>query len=760
MAISHNPVPSHLSQSRARSSSANKVSFKRLKTHSSKYRNEEHSLKQLEFSKALVHEAIDLVFNSEPLKYGYSFYYQKVEAICKYKHAEQSKLAEHLKGKIEDHFFSVVKPKVFELVHSHNLDVKQFISDLLKVYEKWESKLRLLGKLFLYLDRSYLLQHPNKKVILELGLELYVDNLLADPIEEGIITIDRYTSYLSQCLRSEVQEDLALAEVFSRMLIKLNFSQKIKLDNKIISSCLNLAKDLREVWSQDYDDYVHKTLKKISKIITFFKECGQPKDFCEKLLIQLKWVTIFFDFNEVISHCLPYMLSSENGLQLSMIYNFCELTPKEYSIDSIPIFVLHWGKIVSQQVQQEIDKESDISTGSVIVNLVKVYEKYRTVVETKFKKNEKFEFEIRHSFSRSINASRKTNSLIISHLCKYSDTFFKTKKAGITYDEFEAHFMVIFKFLNNKTDFIVNYKNQLSRRLLLSRNSSIVLEKKLVDSITSIVGENDDSIGLNVMFKDLAKSQEKYSHLKGLGNDSIEFNGLILEKKHWPEVPKQDSSVILPPSLSMLIESFNNLYKSSDEKLKNHSLDWGCYNLHQLLISCHFNGGAYELNVNLLQAIVILLFNDKDTITMDELIQQSNLDVKLLRRIILSLSDKYKILIEDGDLIRFNHSFTDKSKKLKIPLPRDRDIGSSTSNIPGDDKITTRNRDTEIRSVIVSIIKVDTKILFTDLINKAIETVSKKGPVSIQDIKSNIEFLITKEYITRDTDNVTLTYVP
>lgn len=751
--LSEPPISSHLSQGRERSNSNGvTINVKRAKPNSKP--NDDNSTRQLEDSKVIVHGIVDSILQSNDLKFGYEYYCQKVQAICKYKHAEQSKLADYLKSHIENAFMNDIKPEISSLVNNETITVPSFIQQYLTAYRSWESKLRSLTNVFIYLDRNYLLPHPHKKVILELGIDLVIDHLLASNVPEGQKTIKRYTEFLDTCISEGFKdsESTFLLQDFTKTILKLNFKRKIKLNVAITDQCVNTFTRLKGTWSPQ--DYIHLALTNISQVITLFKDCGQPHAFNEKLLMKCKWILIFTDFDGIIKTCLPFLLLPENGTQLSMLFKLCELSLDEYSLDSIPLFVNQWGQYIYDLVSNLIEQELKQSTGEIIHGLVKIYNQYQAVVNIKFKGNEKFEFEIRHSFSKSINASKRTNTFIINQLCKFSDSFFK-KKTNNNYQDFENGFMTIFKFLNNKIDFITNYKIQLSRRLLLNRSLILNSERKLVDSIIKIVGENDDSIGLNVMFKDLVISQELYSHLDSIGPPNTEFNALVLEKKHWPEIPKPELSQSLPKEFSDILDKFDKYYMDLDSKFKNHSLDWRNYNLHQLTIMSHFESGDYELNVNLLQAIIISVFNNIDSITIEELTMKTGMELKLLARIVSSLSDKYSILIESKGRIEFNKNFSDKSKKIRLPLPREKET-TTVSN----EKVLNRNREAEVRGAIVRTIKSDTKILYSDLVSKCLSIVSSKGPLPIKEIKENIEFLISKEYISRDSDNVTLTYIP
>lgn len=759
-------VPSHLSQSLKRrshsllQSRSKNTSFqfnaKRVKPNS-KPAEEHHALEQLETAKRILDEAIDLVLESKSLKYGYEFYYKKTESVCKFRLAEQSKLSDRLKAKIETKFYDDVNPKVINLVHS-SIDNTEFIRLYLDIYQDWENKLRLLNKLFLYMDRSYLLQHPRKQMILELGLTLFLNNLLANPIEEADLTLTRYTAFLDWCHRQQDTDDLKLLDQFTRLLIKLNFDGKIKINGNLIDLIVSMFDKLRYQWFKTPETYVHTVLSQMSKEVNFFKSCGHTLKFCDDLLKRLKWTLLYNNYNEILSQCFPYLLSPDNSRQLEMIYELGKQTLNEYNFDSVKILLFEWGQLIYTETDKLIQTFEKDKSKNLINSLVELHNKFKNIADTKFIDEPRFELEIRSSFSKCLNQSKAVNHLIINQLCRFNDSFLKQAKKGadIFFETVQENFLTIFKNINNKNDFIVTYKKELSRRLLLSKTIDHRLERTIISSILQVVGESEDTIGLNTMFKDLEISKQKYSLVPYLDDKSIDFSALILEKKYWPEIPKKDSEIILPQQFSSMLDQFTVHYHNSDERAKGHNLDWSNYSLHQVTMVGHFESGDYELLVNLLQATVLCLFEDHESLSFEKVMELTNIDGKLLKRIITSLTEKYKVLIEEDNKIFYNSKFIDKSKKIRIPLAREKDA-SSVSEV---EKTIAFNRDSEIRSAVIRIMKQEKLLLFNDLINKTLVMIKNRGPISISDLKSNIEYLITNEYLNRKSDNQTLDYIP
>lgn len=764
--VPKNPTVSHLSSGHSRFEPSSRNDHKRKKPNVS-HVDKTYLAAQKERVKVLVHGVIDLVLQESQLEYSFDIYYKGVESLCRFKHIEQSILANYLTAKLEEHFYKHVRPRIEDALKEDSVLLDATITSYLDIYEKWYQKLRLLSKLFLYLDRYYLMQHPSKKMILEFGLTLFVEELLVDnnaKNELSQITLNKHKLLLKKVREFEDTTELQLAKRLSTMLVKLNFNNQIALHSDLINLIISHYNILKDSWIKMPETYMHIVLTKISKEITFFKECGYKRGFLIKLLLKLKWLLIFQDFNTIIKSCLPYMVQDINIKQFEIVYDYCGMSMEEYQLDSMSILVYEWGQFIIHSVRNLIEQNKS-NLKNIIPLLVEANIKYKRIAGNKFNKNELFEFEVRKSFTKIFN-EKKTNNFVILQLCKFCDTFFKMNRKqnkeenlNLSFSEFQQNVLIIFKALNNKNDFISHYKKELSKRLLLGKSPNFALEKKLVESCLKLIGEGDETVGLQVMFKDLELSKEKYS-LVPLENRSVDFSALILEKKHWPDMPKMDSEIILLPQLTSVLDSFTALYHNSEEKLKSRTLDWSHYPLHQLTITAYFDSGEKELDVNLLQAIVILLFNDRNDYLFSEIQALTNINEKLLKKVLNSLSsDRCKILLNVASTYSFNRNFTDKATRIKIPLSRDKDPSSGTFDTTAS-KLIERTRNIEFRSALVRIIKQAKQIQYLEFLSQTMQLVQKNGPCTIPDLKLNLEYLIENEYIKREPDGQTLSYVP
>ncbi|KAL5719795.1 Cullin-1 [Ranunculus cassubicifolius] len=147
----------------------------------------------------------------------------------------------------------------------------------------------------------------------------------------------------------------------------------------------------------------------------------------------------------------------------------------------------------------------------------------------------------------------------------------------------------------------------------------------------------------------------------------IDLTVTVLTTGFWPSYKSFDLN--LPEEMVKCVEVFKEFYQT---KTKHRKLTW-IYSLG----TCNIIG-KFEAKTMELVASVLLLFNASDRLSYSEIKTQLNLTDDDIVRLLHSLScAKYKILtkttttktISLTDSFEFNSKFTDKMRRIKIPLP-------------------------------------------------------------------------------------------
>ena len=151
------------------------------------------------------------------------------------------------------------------------------------------------------------------------------------------------------------------------------------------------------------------------------------------------------------------------------------------------------------------------------------------------------------------------------------------------------------------------------------------------------------------------------------------------------------------------------------------------------------------------------LFNYADKLSYLEIQTQLNIDGEDLVRILQTLSClKYKILkktpkaivVSPNDVFEFNSKFTDRMRRIRIPLPCQ--VVEERKKVVED---IDKDRRYAIDAAIVRIMKSRKVLSYQQLVIECIKLLSPMFKPDIKVIKKRVEDLITRDYLERDEDD-------
>ncbi|OBA24472.1 hypothetical protein METBIDRAFT_30736 [Metschnikowia bicuspidata var. bicuspidata NRRL YB-4993] len=723
---------------------------KRAKHYSEDFK---HRITQL---KAQLHEIISKILNGDQVNDLYALIYRDVEHLCIAKHSEQALLSEFIFHEIDKALSTGILPRLSGcLQNSADNSMVDTAKSFLKIYSDWDRSLMLLLQLFLFLDRSYLLHHPRHLCIREYGIRKFVDRLMIHSSSEDVYqkSNDPVCTLVSLLL-AETRKDrsnYSLFELTTNLITTLgqmdpdnNLNVNTSLESIMIKDYTKLLK----LWMKNKTNYVLELLRNMNDDGILLMRASKSPVLVNRINSKLKWKFLLSELSLFLEPSLPALTQPQNLHYLEAVRCFCDNSMTDYGVDSTKVLLVLWGKYV-QSRSKSIGLESD-----VIPSILDLWDDLMRICKKGFK-SDSFEFEVRTALTKSFGKMDLATTIAL-HLSKYCDSAMKqASKAEETFSELKANVITIFKLIPDKLAFLFVYEKDLSKRILMARNFSFTFEKQLVDAIVSVVGENDENFKMRAMLRDYSNSKSLFSHLHFPSAPQMDFSALVLEKKVWPEIPGFETDICLPHALKLTLTEFERTHLKNDE---NHKvLDWRNYTLHQITLTTSFASETKELQVNLLQAIILMLFQEVNTVSFTYILHSTRMDEKILRRVLASLTtDKYPILKIHGDVITFNDDFKDKSGKIKLPMGREKE----SVVIEGTKKLLHQGRSSETRSALVRIMKMHKSLPFTQLLGKVIEVLTPRGTTNIQEIKAEIEYLILTDYIARDAMGSTLSYIP
>jgi len=304
---------------------------------------------------------------------------------------------------------------------------------------------------------------------------------------------------------------------------------------------------------------------------------------------------------------------------------------------------------------------------------------------------------------------------------------------------------------------IISGRKKLARRLLFDKSANDDHERSILTKLKQQCGGQFTS-KMEGMVTDLTLARENQTSFEEyLGNNShanprIDLTVTVLTTGFWPSYKSFDLN--LPPELVKCVEVFREFYQT---KTKHRKLTW-IYSLGTCNISGKFEPKTMELIVTTYQASALLLFNSSDRLSYSDIMTELNLTDDDVVRLLHSLScAKYKILnkepntktISPTDYFEFNSKFTDKMRRIKIPLPP---VDEKKKVIEDVDK----DRRYAIDASIVRIMKSRKVLGHQQLVMECVEQLGRMFKPDFKAIKKRIEDLITRDYLERDKDNPNL----
>ncbi|KEH37311.1 putative cullin protein, neddylation [Medicago truncatula] len=392
--------------------------------------------------------------------------------------------------------------------------------------------------------------------------------------------------------------------------------------------------------------------------------------------------------------------------------------------------------------------------------VIELHDKYLAYVNDCFQNHTLFHKALKEAFEIFCNKG-VAGSSSAELLATFCDNILKKggseKLSDEAIEETLEKVVKLLAYISDKDLFAEFYRKKLARRLLFDKSANDDHERSILTKLKQQCGGQFTS-KMEGMVTDLTLAKENQTsfeeYLKNNPNvdPGIDLTVTVLTTGFWPSYKSFDLN--LPAEMVKCVEVFKEFYQT---KTKHRKLTW-IYSLGTCNISGKFEPKTMELIVTTYQASALLLFNSSDRLSYSEIMAQLNLTDDDVIRLLHSLScAKYKILNKEPstkailptDSFEFNSKFTDKMRRIKIPLPP---VDEKKKVIEDVDK----DRRYAIDASIVRIMKSRKVLNYQQLVMECVEQLGRMFKPDVKAIKKRIEDLISRDYLERDKDNANL----
>lgn len=395
--------------------------------------------------------------------------------------------------------------------------------------------------------------------------------------------------------------------------------------------------------------------------------------------------------------------------------------------------------------------------------LLEIHTQYQGLVKRAFNDEPEFTRSLDNACREFVNrnevcksGSNKSPEL----LAKYTDVLLRKSGTGAEETELEntlSQIMTVFKYIEDKDVFQKFYSRMLARRLVHSNSSSDDAETSMISKLKEACGFEYTN-KLQRMFQDMQISKDLNTgfkeHVQGLGAKGLDSAYSILGTGFWP-LTAPNTTFNPPEEISADCERFARFYRNKHEGRK---LTW-LWQLCKGEIKTNYIRNAkmpYTFQVSIYQMAILLLFNEKDKNTYEEIASTTQLNAEaldpslgiLLKAKVLTISDGDKV--GPGTTYSLNYDF--KNKKFRVNL----NVGmkSETKQEEAEtNKTIEEDRKLLLQSAIVRIMKARKRMKHQQLVSETINQIRQRFVPKVGDIKKCIEILLDKEYLERLDDD-------
>ncbi|XP_066266185.1 cullin-3-A-like [Branchiostoma lanceolatum] len=723
---------------------------------------------------ALLKNAIQEIQKKNNSGLSFEELYRNAYTMVLHKHGE--KLYTGLREVVTEHLVNKVRVDVLESLNNN------FLQTLNSAWNDHQTSMVMIRDILMYMDRVYVQQNGVENVY-NLGLMLFRDQV----VRYGCIRDHLRQTLLDMVARERRGEvvDRGAVKNACQMLMILGIESRQVYEEDFEQPFLEQSAEFYRLESQKFlaENSASVYIKKVEQRIN--EEAERAKHYLDKTteepivkvleeeLISKHMKTIVDMENSGVVH----MLKNNKTDDLACMYKLFIRVPDGLKTicECVSKYLREQGKAIVTEEGQAGEPKNPIT---YVQSLLDLKERFDHFLHESFSDDKVFKQQVSSDFEYFLNLNQKSPE----YLSLFIDDKLKKGVKGLTEQEIETILdktMVLFRYLQEKDVFERYYKQHLARRLLMNKSVSDDSEKNMISKLKTECGCQFTS-KLEGMFKDMSISNSLMDdfkqHLQNTGTtlSGIDLSVRVLTTGFWP-TQSSSPKCNIPVQARNAFETFKRFYlvKHSGRQLTlQHHM--GSADLNATFYGPKKEGGGsnvrkHILQVSTFQMCVLMLFNNRDKLTYEEIQSETDIPDRDLTRALQSLAlgkAQQRVLvkepkvkeIEPSHQFCINDQFTSKLHRVKIQT-----VAAKGESDP--ERKETRNRvdedrKHEIEAAIVRIMKSRKRMQHNVLVAEVTQQLKARFLPSPVVIKKRMEGLIEREYLARaPEDRKVYTYV-
>ena len=551
--------------------------------------------------------AVDAVYTATSSSLSQEELYRAVESLCL--HGKQADLYSRLCQQCEQHIAAALG--TLATPASLALPELAYLTLVASVWDGQCTRLLTLRSVFLYLDRSYVLHLSTVHSLWEMGLQIIRKHFLqqSDCTNTSTPQADQpqVESKTSQAILTLIEKERqgetvprSLLRTLLRMYASLHlYSTSFEPALLAATSVFYTSESAQLLSTFSLSDYLHHVTTRVQQEHDRLSSYLDPSS-SSSLISLVEARLIAAHTSAMIALGFNQLCSESREAELAVMYG---LYSSVAALDELKAAFANYVKERGTAIVANEEKEA-----AMVTDLLALKAQLDRLLVASFASAPSFHDAVRMSFLSFLNSrENKPAEMIARHL----DQLLRSGGTkGKTADEVESDIVAtlwLFRHIQSKDVFQAFYKKDLARRLLLGRSASVDAEKSVIDKLRAECGSSFTA-KLEGMFKDMELSKDIQTafaqHLRTMANASaVEISVSVLTTGSWPAYGEVEMR--LPDEVRRVQDEFKLFYVNSHSGRK---LAWQD-SLSTAILRAHFPRGKKELQVNGMQAIVLMCFN-------------------------------------------------------------------------------------------------------------------------------------------------------